>query len=47
MVDQLFDDIPSLEEDMYWDQPKFQIPYTLGSEKFKKDQFTGSGNEVV
>ena len=37
------DDCPELLQDKYWEEciPKV-IPYTVGAEKYKKDEFIGS-----
>ena len=42
------DDSPELLQDKYWDEciPK-EIPYTLASEKFKKEEFVGSAEKTL
>ena len=37
------DDCPELLQDKYWEEciPR-EIPYTVGAEKYKKDEFIGS-----
>ena len=42
------EDCPELLQDKYWDEciPK-EIPYTVGAEKYKKDEFIGSAEKTL
>jgi len=42
------DECPQLLQDKYWDEciPK-EIPYTVGAEKYKKDEFIGSAEKTL
>jgi hypothetical protein len=42
------DECPTLLQDKYWDEciPR-EIPYTVGAEKYKKDEFVGSAEQTL
>ena len=42
------EDCPELLQDKYWEEciPK-EIPYTVGAEKYKKDEFVGSAEQTL
>ena len=42
------EDSPELLQDKYWDEciPK-EIPYTVGAEKYKKEEFIGSAEKTL
>ena len=42
------EDCPELLQDKYWEEciPK-EIPYTVGAEKYKKDEFIGSAEKTL
>uniref|UniRef100_A0A3P8VAL5 Bestrophin homolog n=1 Tax=Cynoglossus semilaevis TaxID=244447 RepID=A0A3P8VAL5_CYNSE len=46
-VDEMFDSLPLVERDMYWNESEPQPPYTAASAEHRKPSFLGSALDIV
>lgn len=45
-VDEMYDSIPLVERDMYWNESEPQPPYTAASAEHRKPSFMGSALDI-
>lgn len=45
-VDEMFDSLPLVERDMYWNESEPQPPYTAASAEHRKPSFLGSALDI-
>jgi hypothetical protein len=38
----MYEDLPEMMKDQYWDNEEFQLPYTGASQQFQKEEHVGS-----
>ena len=46
VVDEMYDGVPQVERDKYWDESEPQPPYTAASAEHKKPSFMGSALDI-
>ena len=45
-VDEMYDNLPLVERDMYWNESEPQPPYTTASAEHRKPSFMGSALDI-
>lgn len=45
-VDEMYDNLPIVERDMYWNESEPQPPYTAASAEHRKPSFMGSALDI-
>lgn len=45
-VDEMYDSLPLVEKDMYWNESEPQPPYTAASAEHRKPSFMGSALDI-
>lgn len=45
-VDEMHQDLPILEKDLYWNEPDPQPPYTAATAEYKRPSFLGSTFDI-
>lgn len=45
-VDEMYDNLPMVERDMYWNESEPQPPYTAASAEHRKPSFMGSALDI-
>lgn len=45
-VDEMYDNLPLVERDMYWNESEPQPPYTAASAEHRKPSFMGSALDI-
>lgn len=45
-VDEMYDSLPQVEKDMYWNESEPQPPYTAASVEHRKPSFMGSALDI-
>lgn len=45
-VDEMYDSLPLVERDMYWNESEPQPPYTAASAEHRKPSFMGSALDI-
>lgn len=45
-VDEMYDNLPTVERDMYWNESEPQPPYTAASAEHRKPSFMGSALDI-
>lgn len=46
IVDGMYEELPEMMKDQYWDNDEFQLPYTGASQQFQKDEHIGSAANI-
>jgi hypothetical protein len=46
IVDGMYEELPEMMKDQYWDNEEFQLPYTGASQQFQKEEHVGSAAKI-
>jgi len=46
IVDGMYEELPEMMKDQYWDNQEFKLPYTEASQPFNKEEHVGSAANI-
>ena len=46
IVDGMYEELPEMMKDQYWDNQEFKLPYTEASQPFQKEEHVGSASKI-